>query len=171
MKFNDSEELSKRKDVGFFNLTSKSNNFIISAININRYINYDIKYEERSLDFKKKMLKYLSYEMFGNDNFCLYFNFDFCERDSEINATKELLIPYLIEVHIKDTTNESKEYKLSLFAYKIDSCDKSIKFKKVDCNGNDDFVVFRPPELYGQFLIVPKNEEYWKKLQLLEGRR
>ena len=169
MKLNDSKELSKRKDVGFLSITSKRDNYVISSIKIDRYINNDIKYDERSLNFKKKMLKYFSYEMFGNDNFALYFNFDFCKRETGIDVTEDLLIPYLIEVHIKDITNNNKEYVLSLYTSKIYSYANSIELKKVDGPGNDDFVIFRPRDLYGLIFIVHKNEEYWKKLSLIDN--
>ncbi len=176
MKSNNSEELSKRKEVGFLKITSKKDNFEISSIKIGKYINDNIQYDEKSLNFKKKMLKYFSYEMCGKDNVFLYFNFDFCERDSGIDACKGLLIPYLIEIHIKDTTNDSKKYVLSLFSDRMYPYENSIELKKVDCPGNDDFVVFKPRQLLGLGLsyIVPKNEEDWKKLSLMElkyGRR
>ena len=171
MKLNDSKELLKRKDVGFISITSKRDNYVISSIKIDRYINNDIKYDERSLNFKKKMLKYFSYEMCGNDNFFLYFNFDFCERDTGIDVTKDLLIPYLIEVHIKDITNNNKKYVLSLYTSRIYSYANSIELKKVDCPGNDDFAIFRPRNLYGLIFIVHKNEEDWKKLSLIENEK
>ena len=165
------DSLAKRKRVGFILISSKRDNYKISFVDISEYETNKIKDDEKCAKFEKYMLKYFSYEIFVNRDIRLFFDFESCKEELGIIINGELPIPYLITVNIvdKDEKAVKKDYYLNIIATIIKNQNNKffdIILKKVDCPGNDDFIIFQSKDYYNAYYIVHKYEEDWKKFCL-----
>ena len=122
------------------------------------------------------MLKYFSYEMYGNDYIILYFDFDLCNKELKINVNDGLPVPYLLQIFIIDKllNSNKNEFVLSLVIEEITRTEENIcnlELKKAAISNNEDFVFIRPRIWYDEIYIVHKYEEDWKKLWILENKK
>lgn len=174
MDLNTTETLLQRKFVANINISSKKENYIITAVFISPYT-IDKKDEDLTEKFSKNMLKYFSYEINFNRHIDLFFDFIKCKEETGIEVDKNLPIPYLVKVHIldKDEKAKKKKFILSLIAY--DFCNYENKnfdvyLKKADLPDNDDFVIMRERVIFYEYYIVHKYEEDWKRLMIFQDK-
>ena len=163
--------LIKRKRVGFILISSKRDNYKISSVYISEYEGNKNKDDAKCAKFEKHMLRYFSYELLVNWDIRLFFDFEACKEESGIDINGELPIPYLITVNIVDEDEKAikKDYCLDIIATIIKKKNNKkydIILKKVNCFGNDDFVIFQSKDTYNEYYIVHKYEEDWKKFCL-----
>ena len=177
MELIDTQSLFKRKKVGALNLRSKKDNYRIAAVYISPYIpdkNVIDTFDDKIKKFKKKMLKYFSYEIINNSLIKLYFDFDACKQELDIDVNEFLPIPYLIKIDIAD--EEKKESKQNYFLYLIteriinyENKVFDIVLKKAQVPNNEEFVITQTKVFYLEYYITHKYEEDWIKLWLYKN--
>ena len=170
------KDLKKRKEIAMLDLSSKKDNYEISSIYINYIAPKEEIDEEKNKNIKKKMLKFISYEISEGYIAKLFFDFDSCKQEFGIDVRKNLPYQFLIKIHIIDTDikNTQKKFVLTLIANNISNFDDKIFYvdlKKAECQNNDDFVLYRPGFMFNQYYIVHKYEEDWKKLWVYQMKR
>ena len=177
MELIDTQSLFKRKKVGALYLRSKKDNYRIAEVYISPYIPYKNvidTLDDKIKKFKKKMLKYFSYEIINNCLIKLYFDFDACKQELDIDVNEFLPIPYLIKIDIAD--EEKKESKQNYFLYLIteriinyENKVFDIVLKKAQVPNNEEFVITQTKVFYLEYYITHKYEEDWIKLWLFKN--
>ena len=163
--------LFRRKKIGFMLINSKKEDFKIVSVYIRPYVTEKDKLDEKTIQIIKKMRKYFSFEIIVNWDIQLIFDFDSCKEELGPDSWEHLPVPYLIIINIRNENKNASRinYTLSLITETITNNDNKvfdITLKKIDCPGNEDFVIIKSEHTFWEYYIVPKDEELWKRMSL-----